>query len=395
MWLSECISYTNISRVLDRFETPENVYVATYEQLSKIISKGEVEKIMQKDFARADEILEDCFNKEIEVFCINDSKYPDLLRNINNPPLVLYMKGRMPDLDHKASITIIGTREATIYGQMVTKKLSYALALEGLIIVSGMARGIDSIANKAAIVAKTPTIAVLGCSVDYCYPQENRHLMDDIIAVGAVISEFPPTTKPHPANFPRRNRIMSGISRGVLVVEAPKKSGTLITAGYALEQGRDIFAIPGNIDNKNSAGCNELIKIGAKMVTSAHDVVCEYCDMTNNELSDDDLKNTLNVYIVEPKQRPYKNPNKRAKTQKQETKIPLSDDINPIISIKRSDMSDDESKIYDIIADGTEMIDEIIEKSKFQASQAMIHITMLEINGDIENIENRMKIKEK
>ncbi|MFI3226712.1 MAG: DNA-processing protein DprA [Clostridia bacterium] len=395
IWLSECIDYTSISNVLERFENPENVYVASEEELRKVISKKECDKILQKDFSKADEILNDCFEKEITVFSINDSMYPDLLRNINNPPLVLYMKGRMPDLDTKVAINIIGTRQATLYGKMVTKKLTHILAKEGVIIVSGMAAGIDTIANKEAILAKTPTIAVLGCSVDYCYPAENRYLMDDIIAVGAVISEYPPTTKPLPMNFPQRNRIMSGLCRGVLVVEAPKKSGTLITASYALEQGRDIFAVPGNIDNPNAQGCNELIKIGAKMVTSPYDVLSEYENELGNKEDRLTVRNEFNVFVVgkeQNKSRAKANNIRKQKSAQVEYENKEEKKLSP--PKKRQDMSANESIIYDIIASGADIFDEIIEKSNLSASEVMMTITMLEINGDVTQNENRIKIKE-
>lgn len=383
VWLSLCISYKNISRVLERFATPENVMIAQQNELLEILTKAEVEKILQRDFTQTNQILEQCFNKEITIISINDSTYPDLLRNINNPPIVLYIKGRLPDIDTKIGISIVGTRSASAYGQIVTKKLSYALAKSGILIISGMATGIDSIANQSAILAGAPTIAVLGCSVDVCYPRENRVLMDNIMAVGALISEFPPTTEPYRNNFPQRNRIMSGISRGTLVIEAPKKSGALITASYALEQDRDIFAIPGNIDNPNAYGCNELIKIGAKMVTCVGDVIEEYIDEIKIEPNINSLKNKFNIQVIEkePEKQFEKKPPKPVEKKSFEKKA-------------RQNMSDKEKAIYNIVLDGIDTVDKIIEESNLSTPEVMSMLTMLEINGDITRHDNRIKIKE-
>ena len=366
---------------MDKFATPEAVYIASKSELLEVLSFSEASEILKKDFSKAERIINDCFIKEILIVTISDSLYPDILRNIENPPLILYVKGRLPDIDNLTTINIIGTRKASIYGQIVTKKLAYNLAEAGVIIVSGMATGIDSLANKTAIIAGKPTLAVLGCSVDICYPAENRQLMDDIIATGAVISEFPPTTRPLGSNFPQRNRIMSGISKGTLVIEAPEKSGTLITANYALEQGRDVFAIPGNIDNPNSSGCNSLIKSGAKMVTCAWDILEEYADDLKCVHKISTHKREINVKVLSEE-----------KKFKQNT---VTEQQSPEISkTKRQNMTQVESTLYDIINEGVEYIDDIIAKSDLKPSQVMSTITMLEIYGDICKIDKRIKIKE-
>lgn len=383
VWISECINYKNFSRVLEKFRTPENIMTADRDRLLTSISPNEADKILLKDFSKADKILEDCYNKNITIFSIQDSIYPDNLRNIENPPLVLYMKGKLPNLEKKPAINIIGTRKATLYGKMVTKKIAFSLAKEDMIIVSGLAIGIDAIANQSAILAGKPTIAVMGCSVDYIYPAENRRLIDDIIAVGALISEFPPTTQPHPSNFPRRNRIMSGISNGTLVVEAPRKSGTLITANYALDQGRDVFAVPGNIDNPNSKGCNDLLKIGAKMVTCAYDVIEEYEHLFEKIENIGTLKSEFNVHIID------KDVKENIKKNQEVLEKPKPEKIT-----KRQNMTPQESLIYDIIENGAETTDEIVVKSNLKTSQVMSIVTMLEIYGDIQRIGNRIKTKE-
>lgn len=217
-------------------------------------------------------ILEASHKKKIKILTMSDDEYPEMLKYISDPPLVLYVRGTIPKSN---SVAIVGSRKASGYGIETANKMAYDLALADISIVSGMARGIDTAAHAGALEAGGETVAVLGCGADVPYPPENRNLMERIIDSGAVISEFPPGTPPSPMNFPGRNRIISGMSIGTLIVEAGMKSGSLITANYALEQGRDVFAIPGNINNYNSMGTNRLIKEGAKIVLSVDDILDE------------------------------------------------------------------------------------------------------------------------
>lgn len=220
----------------------------------------------------ADRILETCSKKKIDILAISDDEYPEMLKYIVDPPIVLYVRGMIPKAN---SIAIVGSRKASGYGIENANKIAFDLALADICIVSGMARGIDTAAHAGALEAGGETVAVLGCGADVPYPPENRSLMERIIDSGAVISEYPPGTPPSTFNFPDRNRIISGMSVGTLIVEAGMKSGSLITANYALEQGRDVFAIPGNINNYNSMGTNRLIKDGAKMVLSVDGILDE------------------------------------------------------------------------------------------------------------------------
>ena len=203
-----------------------------------------------------------------------DSTYPENLRHIVDPPPLLYVRGTLLNSDMLA-LSIVGTRRATRYGMDVANRMGYWLASQEVTIVSGMALGIDTAAHKGAIQARGRTIAVMGCGIDIVYPRENEKLAQDIVEHGALVSEFPLGTPPSGKNFPRRNRIISGLSLGLLVAEAPKNSGAIITAESALEQGRDVFAIPANIFNEMGAGCNKLIQEGAKLVMRASDVLDE------------------------------------------------------------------------------------------------------------------------
>ena len=229
----------------------------------------------------------------IDIISINEEKYPKILKEIYDPPISLYVKGNTEILNNK-SIAIVGCRDATEYGKKAAKYFSYNLSKKGINIVSGLARGIDSYAHIGNICARDEekqvadklrinmqeyncqygkTIAVVGNGLDIVYPNENKYLYDKIIETGgAVISEYPLGTKPDKMNFPARNRIVSGISNGIIVIEAKEKSGTLITVDFALEQGRDVYVVPGNINSINSVGTNDLIKQGARLVTQYKDI---------------------------------------------------------------------------------------------------------------------------
>lgn len=255
----------------------KNAFQAPVEAL---IKAGIEEKIAEEFSAARIEInpeklIAQLVKEDIKIITINDELYPKLLTEIYNPPPLLYYKGRF-NLKNDFSLAVVGTRKYTSYGQQVTENLVKNLTQNNLTIISGLAIGIDSLAHSAALEAKGKTIAILGSGLDRqsLYPSQNRYLADKIIASGgAIISEFPPGTPPLKHNFPQRNRIISGLSLGTLVIEAGKKSGALITAAYALEQNREVFAVPGNIYSPVSKGSNKLIRQGATIVTSSQDII--------------------------------------------------------------------------------------------------------------------------
>jgi len=214
----------------------------------------------------------------IKLVTWDEEAYPVLLRHISNPPYALYYRGCIECLEEPA-IAVIGSRVASYYGKNTARKLGRELAARGITVVSGLARGIDAEAHRGAL-ESGQTVAVLGSGLDVVYPPENERLYNEITGKGAVISEFSRHTRPEPGNFPMRNRIISGLCRGVVVVEAQAKSGALITADFALEQGRDVFAVPGPINSKTSAGTNNLIKQGAKLITCCEDITEDYGDLS-------------------------------------------------------------------------------------------------------------------
>jgi DNA processing protein len=264
-----------IKRLLDRFKTPETVFRAPLKELMKIeglgervageIRKGPLEKSVKRELS----LLEKVGGK---IIAFNDDAYPKRLKDIYDPPALLYVRGELRREDELA-VAIVGSRKTSPYGRWFTEKIGRDLACHGVTIVSGMARGIDSVAHQGALQGGGRTIAVLGCGIDVIYPSENRDLFHQIIEHGAVLSEFPMGSPPEGGHFPRRNRIISGLSMGVVIVQASAKSGSLITAGYALEQGREVFAVPGNVGAEGSRGTNQLINEGAKLVESSEDIL--------------------------------------------------------------------------------------------------------------------------
>ncbi|MCC6443650.1 MAG: DNA-protecting protein DprA [Armatimonadetes bacterium] len=226
---------------------------------------AQVQSPLEKDLERLDTL-------GVHVLSLKDPLYPARLRAIYDPPAVLFGRGQWDRADFPA-VAIVGSRRATAYGRAVSEQFAHQLAGYGLTVVSGAARGIDTAAHQGAVRAGGPTVAVLGCGIDICYPPENRALLDQVAVSGAVLSEYPPGKPPDAWRFPARNRIISGLAMGVLVIESPQDSGALITADFALEQGREVFAVPGAIDSGRSRGCHRLIKDGAQLVDDPKDIL--------------------------------------------------------------------------------------------------------------------------
>jgi DNA processing protein len=261
-------------KLLDHFGSPEKVLSATESELAAVrgIPPAVVASLLKHDgIDWAKKEWEITRNNGARLVTLQSPEYPKLLRHLPDPPPYLYVKGT--ELCSDTAIAIVGSRQATGYGIATTQKMARELARQGITVVSGMARGVDAAAHRGALMEQGSTIGILGCGVDIVYPRENRTLFAEMATHGALVSEFPMGTLPLAENFPRRNRIISGISQGILVVEAAEGSGSLITAQCALEQGRDVYAIPGNIQSSNSRGTNRLIKQGAKLVETAEDIL--------------------------------------------------------------------------------------------------------------------------
>ncbi|HEX9020208.1 MAG TPA: DNA-processing protein DprA [Nitrospirota bacterium] len=262
-------------KLVNRFGTPERALSATPDELKEL--NGLPRKLAAEIGASswreaAGREIERAADSGVDIVTLDDPSYPENLRSAPDPPLYLYIKGELKQEDRKA-VAMVGTRKPTHYGTAVTQRIASELASAGFTVVSGMARGIDTQAHKGALAAKGRTIAVLGCGIDVAYPPENKGLMEEISKSGAVVTENPFGTRPEAGYFPARNRIISGLSRGTVIVEAAEDSGSLITAQYTLEQGRKLYAVPGNVGSTVSKGTNSLIKRGAALVEDAEDIM--------------------------------------------------------------------------------------------------------------------------
>ncbi len=286
IWFSRIPNLGNKKKLklLKTYIMPEIIWNLSKEELLKVEGIGEeiASNITNSIYKENLEQYIEYMNKyKIEIITILDDEYPQKLRNIYDPPACIYVKGNK-DILNNTSISIIGCRQCTSYGMNIAKCIAYNLSKNNINIISGMAKGIDSYAHMGAIMAKNTTIAVLGCGLDIVYPKENLKLFNNILENnGAIISEYLIGTKPEKMNFPARNRIVSALSDGVVVIEARKRSGTLITVDFALEQGKEVYVVPGNVNSPQSFGTNELIKEGAKCITCAKDII-------------EDLQNTCN-----------------------------------------------------------------------------------------------------
>ena len=367
LWLTELPGLTNQTRLalLRHFPTPEDVYYADPEEvlLTEGITREQAKLLEDKDCSNADRILADCQRLDADILTIQDAGYPNRLRNIYDPPCLLYVRGRLPAFDDEASIAVVGTRDCTPYGISSAEKLGYGLAAGGAVVVSGLARGVDSAALRGALRAGGTVTAVLGNGLDVVYPPENRYLYEDVAAAGALVSEYPPGTSPEARHFPVRNRIMSGLCVATLVVEAPARSGALITAGTALEQGRDVFAAPGPIDAPASVGCNRLIRDGAGLVTDAWDILGEYEPRFPDKLRREGAKETPAVLGYQARQKTEPKP------------------VPPSVSISRNDYSltDDQIRLLRALTEEPMLVDDLIELTEIPTRRVLSALTVLEI----------------
>ena len=358
IWLAErpgCSAGLRM-KLLEHFGTAQAVWESTERELMEIpgLRQRPRESLMEKGLEQAKLILRDCARLDIRVISMEDTDYPAPLRDLEDAPIVLYVRGTMPDWENTIAVGIVGTRRATSYGLNASRWLAANLAHAGCTIVSGMALGIDGRANLGALEADGTTVAVLGCGADVCYPPAHKDLMARIVEHGAVITEYPPGTEPRAQHFPMRNRIMSGLCRGVIVIEAPEKSGALITADRALEQGRDVFAVPGNINSPQSAGTNRLLREGgAELITCAADVLSHYPEESRHLTPTKALPDLSR----RRKERPAPTPPSRIT------------------------LSAAEQTVLDAVKSGADSTDAIIEETGMMASRVLAALTMLEING--------------
>lgn len=357
-WLSS-LSGIGVKKFYDLykyFKDIKNVYDADYLDLQAVssLSRVNISTILNnKNLSEIYNYLKVLKNKDVEYVKCNEKEYPKYLKEIYLPPPILYYKGFLKPKDLHPSIAIVGSRKGSYYGIKMSQKIAYYLASNGINIVSGFARGVDTSAHIGALNANGKTTAIMGCGIDIVYPRESIKLFEKLIEKGIAISEFPLGTEPLANNFPRRNRIISGLSIGILVIEAGIKSGSLITAEFALEQGREVYALPGNVNSQTSKGTNYLIKEGAKLVANYKDIL-------------DDLIPFITI--------------KELKNNKSEF-------------IKNLNLNEQEKKIIEEIQKGILFPDLISNNTGISINKINSTLTMLELKGVIKKDRGRFYIK--
>ena len=369
--------------VLERFATPEAVYYADETAYRAVdgLSDRDIVALLDKNLHEAERILRVCTNKGIQILTQQDAAYPTRLKNIADPPLVLYYYGRLPAIDENVVIAAVGTRHASAYGMKNAKELGYQLSRAGAVVVSGAAKGIDTAALEGALTGGSPVIAVLGCGVDVVYPIVNRNLLKDICHNGCIISEYAPGTPPYSHNFPVRNRIISGLALGVLVVEAPDGSGALITARRALDQGRDVFTIPGNLGTTSMAGNFALLKEGAYLIENGADVLSQYAAQYSCILTRE-IKAELEepAMVAEPVSTPK--PDKKPVDKRK-----ISNYIDLEEALKNT--TPDGAALLRCLSSGEKHVDDLIDQTQIPAARVLSAITMLEIQGYVKRLPAR------
>lgn len=389
VWLAtrKGISVRKLYELLRYYESPEEIYFVRKGAYPKELGIDPT-SLEDKRLSETYEVLGTCDDKGITILTLGDAAYPARLKNIYDPPIVLYVNGKLPIIDEEIAVNIVGTRDCSPYGIKVSEQLGYEITKMGGLIVSGLARGIDSAAARGAFRAGGRVVGVLGCGIDVVYPASNERLFWDVKNFGALVSEYPPGTRPDKGYFPARNRIMSGLSLGVVVVEAPERSGALITASRALEQGRDVFAVPGNVDARSCRGSNNLLKEGAQPVTGGIDVMENYAARFPEK-----FKEVLKLYELDKggleavTERELKETG-RAKTNaadkseqksidKEENRAYIDISVNP------EEFSETELSVLKALEGQTLHVDTIAEKSGQPMSDVLSALTILEISGAV------------
>ena len=280
------VASTELLNLVDKLGSIDNIFNADYDTYSEAgVSERLCEDLCDKGMEKAQRIVSYCQSSDVGILTYDSQAYPASLRSLKNPPALLYYVGKLPDFNKDLFISIVGTRTMSEYGMRAAYKIAYEVASSEAVVVSGMALGIDGIAACAAISARGRTVAVLGCGIDRVYPKEHQKLKDIIRQNGAIITEFAPGSEPKGMHFPIRNRIISGLSQGTVVVDADLTSGAMITAKNAILQGRDVYAVPGNIDDDNSSGTNSLIRDGAQAVLCGNDIIKNYAYLYREKLN--------------------------------------------------------------------------------------------------------------
>ncbi len=405
IWLATRTNITDRVKVelVRHFQDPEGVFFAdsaSYDQIEDLTPAGK-ESLADKDLGPAEKILRTCQKEGLRVLTYQDAAYPKRLKHIPDPPLVFYYKGTLPDFDDAPVIGVVGTRKASLYGMTAAKRLGYQIGKCGGILVSGMAAGIDAMAMAGALTAGATVVGILGCGAEQIYPKSNRALFADTERYGCILSEFPPETPPFGWNFPKRNRVISGLSNGVLIVEAPEKSGALITAGQALDQGRDVFVVPGNIDVPTCVGSNRLLREGAIAVSSGWDILSEYEAQYPDKIRRAAASAELRAYADEQEPREDRGAKVAQKRQMPEKKTPpkVKNDKKAIDNGAASPysgldnvldgLSSEEQTLIRALGREERLVDDVIAETGLPTGKVLAMLTLLEVKRVIRRLPGK------
>ena len=367
--------------LLRHFHDPEEIYHSEENRLAVVegMTQTAMQALEDKDLAPAQKILEECEQKGIGILTLHDRAYPNRLRNTPDAPVLLYYKGKLPDWDAQPAIGIVGTRKASPYGMSTAARFGKQIAACGALVISGGASGIDTMAMKGAMEAEKPVVAVLGCGVDVVFPSENRFLFQQVKEDGCLLSEYPPRTKAYGWHFPERNRIITGISDALLVVEAPEKSGAMISARLALDQGREVYVVPGNVDVATCAGSNALLQDRAMPALSGWDVVKGYADLWPDVVRKHAIEYTGKpVTNVAQKPLPLYRPEQKTdkKAIDKEEKSTYS-----VLNGKQAALSETEQTVLALLGSQPIPVDELIAQTQMSAGAVKAILTRLTIKG--------------
>ena len=387
------LRYRTRRALLEQFENPQGVWFADKRQLERIdgILPEELQELLQKEPGDAVRILRRCEEEGVQIITMQDAAFPERLRVIPDPPYVLYVKGRLPAVDAEPVIGIVGTRRSTPYGDKMARNIAYEICTRGGIVVTGLAGGIDSRAAEGALMAGGTVIGVLGVPINEVYPSYNTKLYMDVMNAGALISEYPPDAGGSRSWFPQRNRIIAGLSVGVVIAEAPVRSGALITAARALDYGRDVFAVPANADAENSRGSNALLREGAILAENGWDVLKEYEARFPERIRMEGSGTIPETYALPSESAAQKPEEEAAKAKKpkgffrfrvpvKKPEMPQEDAVSKL-ETQLASLNENQLKIIGVMDRASRHVDDIIDLSRLPASTVLSELTMLQIKG--------------
>lgn len=381
LWLSQAagVSPRVAAALLEHYGSPEAMYFAPAGELRSLAGRyGDgIDTLEKRDLDSALRIMDDCEEQNITILTIQDAAYPNRLRNITLPPNVLYVKGKLPPVDDEAAIAIVGTRKASPHGLKMARKFGYEIAKCGGVVISGLTAGIDSFAAQGALYAEGTVIGVLGVP----HEQAKGALYLDVLRHGALISEYPPKSPVYSSYFRARNRISAGLSMGVVIVEAPEKSGARLFANEAADQGKELFVVPGNADEYNCIGSNAILKEGAKPVTEGWDVMCEYAALYPGRVHESSERFAQDKSVSDKPKAPKTDTAVKKVSKKVIDKESDEDYIDSVKCLEG--LTETQLKIISAMDGGTSQVDELIEKTGLSAAKVLSDLTLLQLTGHV------------